>query len=71
MTRYHQYPRFFVREEAYGVNRIAKAETPDDAAQYTIDNGWHEYGSLLHGGGPVTQDGHAMGFSAETINDGD
>lgn len=43
------YPRFFVRDEGRDVQKIAKAETPDEAAEYTPERGWTEYGALLSG----------------------
>lgn len=62
-----RYPRFFVRKNADGsVHRLAKAETADAAAQYTVDAGWQEYGvSMAVRGVQATVDGHTAGFSAE------
>jgi hypothetical protein len=60
------YPRFFVRDAGTDVQKTAKAETPDEAAQYTPERGWEEYGSLLAGWRYETpQTGHTLGFSAE------
>lgn len=66
MSRHARYPRFFARLSPDNrVETIAKAETPEDAAQYTVDNGWREKGVTGEqvNGGAV--DGHTMGLSVE------
>lgn len=65
MDRHSQYPRFFVRDADTPLRKIAKAETEEDAQQYTPANGWQEYGSLLSGGVHIPRAGHTMGLNVE------
>lgn len=63
-----RYPRFFARFTPDGtVETLAKAETPEDAAQYPASAGWQEYGARLAGarGIQVTAGGHTMGIEVE------
>lgn len=64
--RYTLYPRFFVRDAGTQIQVIAKAETPEDAEQYTPEHGWQEYHALLspHRGEQAVG-GHTMGLSVE------